>query len=113
MSYTTSIIAARTTVEGLRDAVLQAWRKLRIAEQAANLRDLEEFHEWSERCQNAKALYQDGAWAVLFDPMMTMCADDAELASLSRALGKIFIGTTQGTAGFAGPIRAVQFTKAG
>jgi len=101
MSYSTSIIAARTTPQLLRDAVANAWPNLRIVDEAAGLQNLEEFFEWSRSRNEAKAFYQDGEWAVLFDPEMTMCGDAEPLASLSKSLGKVFVGTTQGTSGFA------------
>ena len=105
MSYTTSIIAGRTAPEGLRDAVVKAWPKIRVADEKPGLQSFEEFVAWrtarKARGRDAKAFYKEGSWAVLVDLSMTMCANDQELAALSKSLGKVVVATTQGTGGFA------------
>jgi hypothetical protein len=104
MSYTTSLIAAHVPLADLRSAVFEIWPHLLVVEEAS-VAGLTELSTWSASHGGAEleasAFYQDGDWAVLFDPSLTMAADDGELRALSARAGRVIVATTQGTAGFA------------
>jgi hypothetical protein len=104
MSYTMAMIAARAAPDAFKAAVLKAWSFAELGEPTEHA-DYGAFCEWlaandSEDVQ-AKGIYRDGEWSVLFDYSMLMSSDEPSLAELSRALGLVMVNNTQGTAGFA------------
>lgn len=112
------LIAAETSVEKLLVAFEEAWPQLEIIASQRNFADEAALHTWTAAhdqppgsCEWSKenpgrsvyVIYQEGRWAVIFDPNFALAFDMDNLKSVSRTLGRVLsfvIQTTSGSAHF-------------
>jgi hypothetical protein len=107
------MVAAKTSVRTLRDAFLRAWPTFELVAAAEKFSEADAMWRWKQdneefvsaadwRQDNpGKSVYmfwQDGEWALLFDPSYTVASAEKELAHLSKELSSVlsFVVETAG-----------------
>ena len=110
MSLSRALLAIRGPRDRFHELFLRVWGYYRLVETSPPLNSFEEFRAWSEprsgylkgeHPNDVKAFWQDGDWAVLLDLAGQLIDEPARLAALSREVGVVAAGLTQGTSGTA------------
>lgn len=113
MGMHVGLIAARVSVDALREAFLGAWTELEVVASEGRFEDAEEMWAWKKRHEQfvsatdwskenpgteVYVLWRDGPWAVLVDESYTLSADEEKMKALSDQLGTVvsFVVETAG-----------------